>query len=112
MKWTDLLALRRTLREFVDWDDYVVHEMERLRNGLYYTAQLCDGSAVPALSLCHDVLTNLRFGLPHITQAEDLEEVPMSVLRFPHREVPALKTYQCLCGSMSLGRLGLRGINP
>ena len=104
MKWTDLLALRRTLREFVDWDDYVVHEMERLRNGLYYTAQLCDGSAVPALSLCHDVLTNLRFGLPHITQAEDLEEVPMSVLRFPHREVPGFENLPMFVRFNELGQ--------
>ena len=104
MKWTDLLAFRRTLREFVDWDDYVVHEMERLRNGLYYTAQLCDGSAVPALSLCHDVLTNLRFGLPHITQAEDLEEVPMSVLRFPHREVPGFENLPMFVRFNELGQ--------
>ena len=88
MKWTDLLALRRTLREFVDWDDYVVHEMERLRNGLYYTAQLCDGSAVPALSLCHDVLTN----------------VPMSVLRFPHREVPGFENLPMFVRFNELGQ--------
>lgn len=64
MKWTDLiLALRRALRELVaDWDDYV----ENLRNACYYTAQVCDGSALPAISLCQSVLTNLRFGLPHI----------------------------------------------
>jgi len=55
------------LRELVaDWDDYVENNLECLRNACYYTAQVCDGSALPAISLCQSVLTNLRFGLPHI----------------------------------------------
>ena len=40
MKWADLLALRRVLRELVaDWDDYVIHNLECLRNGSYYIAK-------------------------------------------------------------------------
>ena len=71
----------------------------------YYTAQLCDGSAVPALSLCHDVLTNLRLALAFLTSHRlDLEEVPMSVLRFPHREVPGFENLPMFVRFNELGQ--------
>ena len=88
MKWTDLLAFRRALRELVtDWDDYVENNLECLRNGCYYMAKVCDAIDLPAISLCHSVLTNLRFGLPHITIAEELSPMPRTSLDFPHRQV-------------------------
>ena len=89
MKWTDLLALRRALRELVaaDWDYYAENHLECLRNGCYYMAKVCDGIDLPAISLRHSVLTNLRFGLPHITLAEELSPMPQSSLNFPHRQV-------------------------
>ena len=91
MKWTELLALRRALWELVaDWDDYAIYaenNLEVLRNGCHYMAKLCDRSDLPAVSLCHSVLTNLRFGLPHITVAEELSPMPQSSLHFPHREL-------------------------
>lgn len=74
-----------------DWDDYVVSNLECLRNGCYYTAKVCDGKALPAVSLCHSLLTNLRFGLPGITLAEELSPMPQSSLHFPHCEDPGFE---------------------
>ena len=60
---------------------------------------VCDGIALPAVSLCHRVLTNLRFGLPHIILAEELSPMPQSSessLHFPYREefgIEALSLY-------------------
>ena len=88
MKWADLLALRRALRELItDWDHYAENKLECLRNCCYYMAKLCDPFDLPAISLCHSVFTNLRFGLPHITLAEELSPMPQSSLNFPHRQV-------------------------
>ena len=50
-------------------------------------SQVCDGIDLPAVSLCHNVLTNMRFGLPDITLAEELSPMPQSSLHFPHRDV-------------------------
>ena len=88
MKWIDLLALRRALRGLVvDWDDYVVHNLECLRNGCYFVAKVCDRSALDSVSAVYSVLTNLRFG-----QCDDeLSPMPLTFLHFPHREDPSFE---------------------
>ena len=76
------------LKLVTDWDDYVAHGMECLRDACYYAAKLCDGGeALVAASLCYNALGNLRFGLKHITPAEESEEMPWAVItHLPHRE--------------------------
>eukprot|EP00438_Fugacium_kawagutii_P022503 Skav208737 [mRNA] locus=scaffold742:154114:157066:- [translate_table: standard] len=81
MKWSVLLDFKAEITQRVpSWKDFLGYELEVVRNACRFACRICDDCDLPALTLCYNVLTNLR--LPNLDAVGPWEAMPESTLAF------------------------------
>jgi hypothetical protein len=62
------------------WRDFLDYELELVRNVCHFACRICDDTDLAALTLCYNLLTNLRF--QNLDAVDPCEAMPESSLTF------------------------------
>lgn len=81
MQWSVLLDFRVEITQRVpSWRDFLDYELELVRNVCHFACRICDDTDLAALTLCYNLLTNLRF--QNLDAVDPWEAMPESSLTF------------------------------
>ena len=81
MQWSVLVDFRAEITQRVpSWRDFLDYELELVRNVCHFACRICDDTDLAALTLCYNLLTNLRF--QNLDAVDPCEAMPESSLTF------------------------------